>query len=179
MGACYTETVRIAPVRETIVQQPSSIDWGTPFRAVGSVVSAPFVALGNALSPRYVEPVGERLITYPRVSYYHPRVTSYSRSTLMPVGERFTTVRVIRNGTMLEPVGERFVTLKHHKTMLKPIGERTTMKRHHHKKMMLKPVGERIITTTYIKRTPVLEPVGERTIIRTAPVYSQPWWSCD
>ena len=173
-GCCYT-TTRVQPVREMIVEQPSSsLDWGAPFRAVGNVVSAPFVALGNAFSPsdRYIEPVGERL-SYPMTTY---RRTWTSRSVLMPVGERFTTVKIIRHKT-LQPVGERFVTVRHHhKVMLRPVGERfTTVKIIRHK-TVLEPVGEKITTIKYIKMVPVLEPVGERTIIRTTRVYSQPYW---
>ena len=171
---CSWETVRIAPVGERIVvEQPSSLDWGAPFRTVGHVVSAPFVALGNAFSPSssYIEPVGERFVTtYPSVTYH--------RTMLMPVGERFTTVKILRSKTLLEPVGERFITVKtYHKKMLKPVGERfITVKRHH--KMMLRPVGEKITTIKTIRMTPILEPVGERTIIRTTRVYTQPWL-CD
>ena len=166
---CSSETVLVSPVREYVVEQPSP-NWGTPFHVIGNVISAPFVALGNAFSPstRYVEPVGERFTTR---TYYHTR--------LMPVGERFTTVKIIRSRSALMPVGERFTTVKtYHKKMLKPVGERfITVKSHH--KAMLNPVGEKITTIKYIKMTPVLEPVGERTIIRTTRVYSQPWWSCD
>jgi len=177
-----TETIRLAPVREMVVEQPSSLSWGTPFHAVGSVISAPFVALGNAFSPsvRYVEPVGERL-TYPVT--YHRTWVSRQSTMLMPVGERFTTVKtvkIIRSKTLLKPVGERFITVKHHhKTMLKPVGERfTTVKIIRSKRLLLEPVGERITTIKYIKMAPVLEPVGERTIIRTTRVYSEPSWFC-
>ena len=173
--SCYTETLRLAPVRERmIVEQPSSVNWGTPFHVVGNVISAPFVALGNALSPRYVEPVGERL-TYPVTTYHRTWVTR--QSMLLPVGERFTTVKIIRSKTL--PVGERFITVKHHhKTMLKPVGERFKTVKIIRSKTMLEPVGERITTIKYIRMAPVLEPVGERTIIRTTRVYSRPWF-CD
>jgi len=144
---CGCSTTRLTPVRELIVQQPStclmetrsSVDWGAPFRAVGSVISAPFVAIGSALSPseRYVEPVGERLV------YTRPL---YRSTTLMPVGERFTTVKIIRSRTLLEPVGERFIITKKHcySKSLKPVGERLLITKHHTK--MLKPVGEKFIS---------------------------------
>ena len=127
-GCCYT-TTRVQPVREMIVEQPSSsLDWGAPFRAVGNVVSAPFVALGNAFSPsdRYIEPVGERL-SYPVTTY---RRTWMSRSELRPVGERFTTVKIIRHKTVLEPVGEKITTIKYIKMapVLEPVGERTIIR---------------------------------------------------
>jgi len=188
--SCSSETLLLTPVRERIiVEQPSSLNWGTPFHALGSVVSAPFVALGNAFSGpsvRYVEPVGERLTTYQRTW-----VTQRSSTMLMPVGERFTTVKIIRSKPLLQPVGERFIIVKHHKTMLKPVGERFLKGKHHkmllkpvgerfttvtrYQKVLLEPVGEKITTIKYIKMAPVLEPVGERTIIRTTRVYSQPW----
>ena len=145
---CGCSSTRLAPVRELIVQQPSTclmetrstVDWGAPFRAVGSVISAPFVAIGSAFSPseRYVEPVGERLV-YTRPLYYRS-------TTLMPVGERFTTVKIIRSRTLLEPVGERFIITKKHcySKSLKPVGERFLITKHHTK--MLKPVGEKLIT---------------------------------
>jgi len=144
---CSYETTRIEPVREVIIQQPSTyvmesrttLDWGAPFRAVGGIVSAPFVALGSAFSPseRYVE----------------------------PVGERFTTVRIIRHRTMLEPVGERFVTVKrYHKTLLMPVGERLiTVKRYH--KATLRPVGEKFIIWKHHQKA-MLKPVGEKTSIQ-------------
>lgn len=179
-GCGYSsESVRIAPVRELIVEQPSTPNWGTPFHVVGGLISAPFVALGNAFTPsdRVVEPVGERL-TYSTATYQHRWSSRSSSTMLMPVGERFTTVKIIRSKPLLKPVGERFITVKrHHKTMLKPVGERfITVKRYH--KTLLEPVGERITTIKYIKMAPVLEPVGERTVIRTTRMYSQPWF-CD
>jgi len=206
---CPVETVRIEPVREMIVQpqycaverplvvrestclvEPRrTLDWGAPFRTVGRVVSTPFVALGSS---RYIEPVGERLTTYSTVS---TRRWSHKRTMLMPVGERFTTVKIIRS-KKLQPVGERFIVKKHHKKMLKPVGERLITVKKYHKttmllpvgerfttvkfcsKPLLEPVGEKITTIKYVKMAPVLEPVGERTIIRTTRIYSQPWW-CD
>ena len=150
-GCSYHTTTRIEPVRELIVQQRSTclmeprstVDWGAPFRFVGNVVSAPFVAIGSALSPseRYIEPVGERLV-YSR-PVYQERWTS--RHMLLPVGERFTTVKIIRSRTLLEPVGERFLITKKHYTCktLKPVGERFITVKHH---KMLKPVGEKLTT---------------------------------
>lgn len=92
---------RLAPVRERFVEERSTLDWGAPFRTVGTVISAPFVALGDALSPsdRYIEPVGERMT-------YRSTWTRSHTQTLMPVGERVVTVK------------------HHHKRMLKPVGER-------------------------------------------------------
>lgn len=167
-------------VRETCPMEPrSSIDWGSPFRFVGRVVSAPFVAVGNALSPA---PVGERY-------------TTWHSSTLMPVGERITTTRVIRTHRMLVPVGERVQTVKIYRSsrlmpvgerittirthrMLAPVGERVrTVKVYHSSRLM--PVGERISTTRIIKYHRVLEPVGERTYIRTTRTLSYPSYFCD
>ena len=163
---CGCSSVRMEPVRELIVHQPSTcwmetrstVDWGAPFRAVGSVISAPFVAIGSALSPsyRYAEPGGERLV------YTRPL---YRSTTLMPVGERFTTVKIIRSRTLLEPVGERFIITKHHcySKSLKPVGERFIITKHHTK--MLKPVGEKLT----IHKKVMLKP-GQN--LR---VYSQKW----
>lgn len=143
--AFYCPSERLEPVREVLVQpstclmEPSTtLDWGAPFRTAGRVISAPFVALGSAFSPseRYVE----------------------------PVGERFTTVRIIRQRTVLEPVGEQCITLKrYHKTLLQPVGEQfITVRRYH--KTLLQPVGERFISVKrYHKAT--LRPVGEKTIL--------------
>ncbi len=174
MAMGYSCSTRyVAPVRERIVvEEPSSLSWGTPFYAVGSVISAPFVALGNALSPSYAEPVGERF--YPTSTYHHAWIRP-SETRLMPVGERFTTVKVIRSRPM--PVGERIITVRHHyhKTMLKPVGERFRTVKIVRTRTMLEPVGERTIIRT-TRMMPVLEPVGERTIIRTTRVYSSPWF---
>ena len=161
---CSSQSVRLQPVREIIVQKSStcvmepqsSVDWGAPFRTVGNVISAPFVAIGNAFTPseRYVAPVGERFVTtYPT---YRERLV-YESPTLMPVGERFTTVKIIRHRTLLQPVGERFIiTKRYYKTTLRPVGERFTVVRHH---KMLKPVGEKFII---VKHHKMLKPVGEQ-----------------
>ena len=164
---CSLEGPRLQPVREVIVQQQttcamestSSLDWGAPFRTVGHVISAPFVAIGSAFSPsdRYVEPVGEQLTTCP--GYYQ---REYTRTRLMPVGERFTTVKVIRE-PMLQPVGERFTTVKviRHEPILEPVSEQILWRKHHHHIKVIKPVGERFISEKRYHRT-MLHPVSER-----------------
>ena len=219
--ACPSDrVVRLEPVREVIVKQQflavqrplvvkqttclmeprsSNLSWGTPFHAAGSVISAPFVALGNTFSPSRVEPVGERLSSYDNTWTRSSRVTWRSEPMLMPVGERFTTVKYIRSKPLLVPVGERITVKKihHHKKMLKPVGERFTTVKTYHKTILqpvgerfttiryiktqplLEPVGERVITTRRILMRPVLEPIGERTIIRTTRTYVNPWNSCD
>lgn len=202
---------RLAPVRERIVQSnfctfeqpvaiqrttscvmesPSSTAWSEPSNpglTVGSVISAPFRAVGSGLAwsgrtlsgqPEYVgsreyiepvgqlEPVGERFTTVTTTKTFHHkylkrhmlRKISYSNSMLMPVGERFTTVKTFRSKTMLEPIGEKITTVKTF-----------------HRRVLLEPVGEKITTIKYLKMRPVLEPVGERILIRN---YS-PWYSCD
>ena len=174
-GCLEKKIVRLQPVREMVVERRlytverplpvgestclmeprTTVDWGAPFRTVGHVVSAPFIALGNAFSPseQVIEPVGERfntVTTYSTVTYRHKKhLTKWNEPMLMPVGERFTTVKIIRHKKMLEPVGERFTTVKviHHKRFLEPVGERTIIVR---KTQILEPVGERIITRRYV-----------------------------
>ena len=174
---CSSESPRLQPVRKIVVQQPactmessSTLGWGTHFRTVGYVTSAPIV------SNLYVEPVGERLTIY---HGYSER--SYSSSCLMPVGERFTTVKVIRHEPILQPVGERFITVKSIRTepilqpvgewfttekiirsesSLQPVGEQFLRVKHHHKKL-IKPVGEKFIIEKRFHKT-TLKPVGEK-----------------
>ncbi len=162
---CGCSSARLEPVREVIVQQrsttclmePSStVDWGAPFRTIGHVIAAPFVALGSAFTPSYTEPVAEQT--------YCP---SYRSTMLAPVGERFTTVKTIRTSTMLEPVGERFITERSYYRSTLPVGERTVIIKHHHHKKMLKPVGEQFTSGKRYQKT-MLKPVGEKhtTIIK-------------
>ena len=164
---CSSETVRrIEPVREVIVQQPSvclaesrsTLDFGAPFRTVGRVISAPFFAIGNAFGPsyRYSEPVGEQLYS----------ISSYQKSSLMPVGERFTTTRVIRMQTLEEPVGERVILRKHHyRTFTEPVGERFTTRKHYYRTTR-EPIGERIAVTKHHHHKKMLKPVGEKVSIK-------------
>lgn len=166
---CASERPRLQPVREVIIQQQttcameptSRLDWGAPFRTVGHVISAPFVAIGNAFTPseRYTEPVGERLMTCP--GYYE---RSYTSTRLMPVGEQYSTVRIQRE-RILEPVSEQYTTVRIIQSNLLPVGERVKwVKKHHHHRTMIKPVGERFI---YEKRFHQgrLQPTGERFIM--------------
>ena len=169
---------RLAPVRERIVQSnsstieqpvliqrsttfvmesPSRTVWSEPSNpglVIGSVVSAPFRAVGSGLAwtgrtlsgPEYVgsreyiepmstlEPVGERITTVTTTKTFHHKYfkrhmlkkVTYSSSMLMPVGERFTTVKTFRSKTMLEPIGEKITTVKtfHRRVLLEPVGER-------------------------------------------------------
>ncbi len=176
---CSSETVRVRPVRECIIKQPSCIverplavrelntcpmperrlDLLAPFRTVGHIVSAPFVAVGRTFSPsdNYIAPVGERL-DYDTFSYENQ--WAEPRTRLMPVGERFTTVRTYRTSD-LSPVGERYISVKKHHRMLRPVGEEfVTVKSH--RKAMLRPVGEEFITVKGHRKA-MLRPVGERT----------------
>ena len=169
-----------------LMESPSRLTWSepaTPFHAIGNVVAAPFRLVGNGVawtgrqlsgSNELIEPqpayVGERLTTVTTLSkksIHHKKhhmsktVTYRSDSMLLPVGERFTTVKVIRSKPLLEPVGERFTTVRVIRS-----------------KPLLMPVGEKITTIRTIKMRPVLEPVGERTIIRTSRVFVKPLNSC-
>lgn len=168
----YARCVRLEPVGERIVTRqvvysqpmirqtclmntcPTST-YSTPGQFVGNAITAPFRLVGSGLSwtgrtlsgqPAVVgslEPVGERYTTV--------RVIR-SRPILEPVGERFTTVRVIRSQPILEPVGERFTTVRviRHRAILQPVGEKITVVHKVHKPM-LKPVGEKFTTTKHIK----------------------------
>lgn len=208
---CSSEVRRIEPVREMVVQRTtttclmeprSSIDWGAPFRTVGHVIAAPFVAMGNAFTPSYAEPVAEQT--------YCP---TYRSRALMPVGERITTVKTVRTRTVLQPVGERIISERrcystlqpvgerfyyrstlqpvgerfyyrstlqpvgerfYYRSTLQPVGERTVIIRHHHHKKMIKPVGERFIIEKRTQKT-MLKPVGERHEI--SKTYSKKQWS--
>jgi len=209
-----------------LMGSPSRLTWSepaTPFHALGNVVAAPFRLVGNSVAwtgrqlsgsseviesqPAYV---GERLTTVTTVSKktihhkkhhtLYKKVTYRSSPMLLPVGERFTTVKVIRSKPLLEPVGERFTTIRYWKTqpmlepvgerfttvkvirtrpLLMPVGERFTTVRVIQNRPLLLPVGEKITTIRTIKMQPVLEPVGERTtIIRTSRVFVKPLNSC-
>ena len=183
----------------TCVMEPRSAYWSepvSPVAAVGNVIAAPFRLIGSGLawtgrtlsggepayvgsSRAYIEPVGEQVTTVTTQSTMHHKYLlrkhhlrkslSYRSEVLMPVGERFTTTKVIRSRT-LEPVGERFTTMKVVRTrpILEPVGERFTTVKVIHTRPVLKPVGERIITTRHIR----MEPVGERVILRR--IYVQP-----
>ena len=161
-----------------VTETPSRTFWVAPSRenpayVIGNVLTAPFRALtGRSLgepdvlsSYNYAEPVGERIttVTSLKCGKHHmlKKVTLHRDSMLMPVGERYTTVKVIRTKPLLMPVGERFTTVRViHKPLLQPVGERVTIIRR-------------------IQMKPVLEPVGERTILRTTRTYNNPWNSCD
>ena len=184
---CSSESSRLAPVREVIIDQPqcaierpvavrefttcvtesgSGFNFWSPFRAVGSVISAPFVAVGHALSPsdRYAEPVGERLggyTSYPDVAYQQERSIRYSQR-LMPVGERFTTTRIIHREPILQPVGERFITVKRYHQTMSPVGERYKSTRIIHKNTLLQPVGKWSTMSTAKHHKKMLKPVGEQ-----------------
>lgn len=196
---CAVERTRLAPVREVIVQQPrcemvrpqcvivrpapvaesttclrepgTGFNLWTPFRTVGRVISAPFVAVGHALSPdRTIEPVGE-LGDYPTVTYRRELSSSYSNQALMPVGERVIVRRSILQPVgeqvivhrTLQPVGERFITERRYRpSMLTPVGERYWSEQRYHK-THLRPVGERFIFEKRYHKTH-LRPVGEQFI---------------
>lgn len=188
-----------------LMESPSRLTWSepaTPFHALGNIVAAPFRLVGNSVAwtgrqlsgsseliesqPAYV---GERFttVTTLKKTTHHKKhhmlykKVTYRSDSLLPVGERFTTVKVIRNRPLLLPVGERFTTIKviRNRPLLMPVGERFTTVRVIHSKPLLMPVGEKITTIRTIKMRPVLEPVGERTtIIRTSRVLVKPLNSC-
>jgi len=205
-------------VREsTCLMEPRS-SWYDTQQTIGGIATAPFRLLGSAFTgttntlrgqttliesqPAYV---GERVTT---VTTHHKWIkkhhmlkkVSYRSELLMPVGERFTTVKIIRqkpllmpvgeristvkiirSEPLLEPVGERFTTVKviHQKPLLMPVGEQLTTVKVIHSQPLLEPVGEKIITFRSSNMCPSLEPVGERTIIRTTRVLVNPWNSCE
>jgi len=190
-----------------LMGSPSRLTWSepaTPFHALGNVAAAPFRMVGNGFAwtgrqlsgsseliesqPAYV---GERFTTVTTLSkktihhkkhhVLYKKVTYSSSPMLLPVGERFTTVKVIRSKTLLEPVGERFTTVKviRSQPLLMPVGERFTTVRIIRDKPLLMPVGEKITTIRTIQMRPVLEPVGERiTTIRTSRVFVKPLSDC-
>ena len=189
-----------------LMESPSRLTWSepaTPFHALGNVVAAPFRLVGDSFvwtgrqlsgSSEVIESqpayVGERFTTvttlkktthHKKHHMLYKKVTYRSNSMLLPVGERFTTVKIIRSRPLLEPVGERFTTIRYWKSqpMLEPVGERFTTVKVIHSRPLLMPVGEKITTIRTIKMQPVLQPVGERTtIIRTSRVFVKPLNSC-
>ena len=190
--------------RQTTYMSSPSVAWSEPSNpgaVLGNVIAAPFRLIGGGLtwtgrafsgqpeyvgSREYLAPVGERLTTVTTKTIRHTqcgqrvmfnKVTYLNEPQLMPVGERFTTIRTFRSQPLLLPVGERFTTVRviHHKQLM-PVGERfTTVKTIHHKKLM--PVGERISTVKVIHHKRLL-PVGERTWIRTTRVMASPSCGC-
>lgn len=160
---CGCSNVRLAPVREQIIQPTacavqqsvivnrsctvnrSSGLWTMPTRSnpayvISNVFTAPFRMLpGRSLDQPDVvasygygdpllEPVGEPLITEPGLKCgkcYHAvkKVTLNCDSTLMPVAERVTTVKVVRK-TVMVPVSERITTIR--QVQMQPVGERIT-----------------------------------------------------
>lgn len=209
-----------------LMGSPSRLTWNdaaTPFHALGNVAAAPFRMVGSGIAwtgrqfsgpseviesqPAYV---GERFTTITKVSkktthhkkhhMLYKKVTYSSSPALLPVGERFTTVKVIRSKPLLEPVGEKITTVRvirnqpllmpvgerfttvrviRSQPLLMPVGERFTTVKVIRTQPLLMPVGEKITTIRTLKLRPVLEPVGERTtIIRTSRVFVKPLSSC-
>lgn len=166
----YSRCLRLEPVGERVIEQrvvysrPScamnSCAWSepsTPGQVLGNVITAPFRLVGSGLSW-----TGRTLSGQPAVIGY--------RDNLEPVGERFTTVRVIRHRQILEPVGERFTTVRviRSQPMLEPVGERFTTVRVIRHKTILQPVGERFTTVKVIRHKGMLEPIGEKvTMVKT------------
>ncbi len=159
-----------------------------------------------------VAPVGERVISYQPVSscsYFVPSqsytIRTIREPAIMPVGERFTTIRYYQPA-MLEPVGERFTTVRvvRYEQPLLPVAERITTVKVIRHQQMLSPVGEKyscklikhskkslhkkvtlvrqsplpVAEKTIIRHHKFLKPVGEKTIIRTTTFRSTPSCGC-
>ncbi|MEI8233650.1 MAG: hypothetical protein WCH57_03080 [Verrucomicrobiota bacterium] len=176
---CSTERVRLAPVREQIIERNAcAINQPVVSSRTAYVPECPscYWVPPSTSNPAYV--IGNVLTAPLRLitgrSLGQPDVVA-SHSYLEPVGERVATVTTsskshfnkcgqltkkvtIRSDSMLMPVGERLTTVKFIRT-----------------KPLLMPAGEQITTIRHIEMKPVMEPVGENTIIRT---YSHPAW-CD
>lgn len=188
--SCDLEPVReVIMIRPTCIVQPRVIvressclmesprtTW-RPLNTIGNVVSTPFRAVGSTLAWTGRTLSGERAYVASQPTYLG------SRTYLAPVGERFTTTKVISSKRMLLPVGEKITTVttykksfthhkwskKHHlsksityrSSSLLPVGEKITTVKYLHSKRMLQPVGERI-TTVKTYRSGWLQPVGER-----------------
>lgn len=199
--------------RAYVVQSTPTVVWRqtqSPGEAFGNVVTAPFRLIGSGLAwtgrtlsgqpepiaeRTILAPVGERVIISKSTKATRcgkkvmlKKVTYLSQPALLPVGERFTTVRVFRSTPMLEPVGERITTIRTIRSeRLLPVGEKiTTVKFYrshkllpvgekvtviHHGKRLL-PVGEKITTVKTFRTHKMLAPVGERTYIKTTRLMS-------
>ncbi|MEI8234534.1 MAG: hypothetical protein WCH57_07575 [Verrucomicrobiota bacterium] len=198
-NACNLQQPVVIKRTSCVMESSPGVVWSepsNPAEALGNVIAAPFRLIGSGLawtgrtlsgqpeivsSREYLEPVGERVTTVTTKTIKHTKcgkkvmlkkVTYLSQPQLMPVGERFVTIRTFRSQPLLEPVGERFTTIRTFRSqpLLEPVGERfTTVKVIHHKRM-LAPVGERITTVKVIHHKRLLLPVGERTWIRTTRV---------
>jgi len=142
------------PECPSCVWVPPSTD--NPGYVVGNVLTAPFRWItGRSLGQpdvvktyNYAEPVGEKFTTLTTKSTSHftacgsmtKKITLRSDSMLLPVGERLTTVKVIRLKPMPMPVAEQITTIR--RVEMKPVCE---------------PVGEKtIIRTTRIVSEPAL-----------------------
>ena len=165
-----SRTLWVAPSKENPAYVIGNV-FTAPFRAItGRSLGQPDVVASYQYRERLLEPVGEKFTAETSKSTFlcgkkhhmTKKVTFYRDSMLMPVGERLTTVKVIRTTPLLMPVGEKC-------TNLKVI----------HSKPLLMPVGEKITTIRYLKMQPVLAPVGEQTVIRSTRTYVNPWSSCD
>lgn len=171
----------VAIRRSYVVESSPSVVWSEPSNpgaVLGNVIAAPFRLIGGGLtwtgralsgqpeyvgSREYLAPVGERVVTtYRTQTIRHTpcgRITYMNEPALMPVGERFTTIRTYRSAPLLEPVGERFTTVRTIRSYkMLPVGERfTTVKVIQHKRLM--PVGEKFTTVKLHKQ---LMPIGEK-----------------
>ena len=179
---CGCSSVRLAPVREQIIQSnvcavqqpvvisrtscvtetPSRTFWTAPSKenpayVIGNVFTAPFRAISG-------RSLGEPDVV---ASY------NYSESLLEPVGERVVTKTSLKCGKRHHLL-KKVTYLK--ESMLMPVGERLTTVKVIRAKPLLMPVSERITTIRHIEMQPVLAPVGERIITRR---YVNPWNSCD
>ena len=174
---CGYSSYQLAPVGERVVYY-NNYNEPTPGQVLGNTIAAPFHLVGSAFSW-----TGRTLSGQPAVVGYNG---------LEPVGERFSTVRVIRYRT-LAPVGERFITRSYYGgcNSCLPVGERVITRtysgcsscgssfscpmqqrivRIHTMRQapQLLPVGERFTTVRIIRQQPMLQPIGERFVtIRT------------
>ncbi|MDD5349624.1 MAG: hypothetical protein PHQ12_05385 [Chthoniobacteraceae bacterium] len=190
-NACDTGRVVLMKRSTYVMRSSPAVVWSepaNPAQVVGNVITAPFRLIGGGLawtgrtlsgqpdivaSRTILEPVGERVTTVTTKTTKHmkcgkkvtlKKVTFLSQPALMPVGERFTTVKVFRSSPMLEPVGERIITTRSFRStpMLEPVGERLITVKTYRSHRLLAPVGEKITTVKYYRGHRMLAPVGEK-----------------
>ncbi|XHR27187.1 MAG: hypothetical protein ACFUZC_14685 [Chthoniobacteraceae bacterium] len=188
---CATPAPACAPIEHRTVYTPEcpSCRWVAPDKnnpayVIGNIFTAPFRAItGRELGQPDVvathqisEPMARRVVTESTKTHYRvnkcgqpiaKKITSIQSVGLEPVGERLTTVKVIRLKPMpvvesCAPVAEKVIV----NSCPAPVAEKTVIIRNYPA-----PVAERLV----LPSCPA--PVAERVIIRQAP--SESYDSCN
>lgn len=167
-------------------------DKNNPAYVIGNVLTAPFRAItGRELGQpdvvgtrSYSETMARPVVKETTKTHYRTnacgqpvakKITMSRQLGLEPVGERLTTVKLIRLKPMpvaesCAPVAEQIIV----PSCPAPVAERTTIIR-----SCPAPVAERLVLPSCNSCNTCPAPVGERVIIRSAPACSNSYDSCN